>query len=167
MRKVLMIIGLAFLAGCASIYGNTSVMKQPLTSVTYYGYTKYRITKVKDSTNQVPERFLVAIKLFTNSKLSKVGLLAQDDSQSTRDVEIVVTSYRMRGSLVRFFGGALSGQEDRVESTVTVRDAKSLEAIGEVTVTSHSRLAIGNEDSLAEMHAEEIANFLGGGKTNK
>lgn len=162
-----MIIGLAFLVGCASIYGNTSGVKQPLTLVTFDGYTKYRITEVKDSTNQVPERFLIAIKLFTNSKLDKVGLLAQDDSQSTRDVEIVVTSYRMRGSVVRVLWGALSGQEDRVESTVTVREAKTLEAIGELTVISHSRLAIGNEDTLAEMHAEEIANFLGGGKAKK
>ena len=49
---------------------------------------------------------------------------------------------------------------DEVESTVRVINNKTEQVVGESIVTSHELMALGGQDDIAWMHAEEIADFL-------
>ena len=67
----------------------------------------------------------------------------------------------MRSGFNRMLFGLMAGK-DGITSTVTILDSKTGEVIGETDVNTYNVLAIGGEQDIARMHAEEIAKFLSG-----
>lgn len=151
------------LVGCAS----STVVKQPLqpskeaTPVA----TKYSIGKISAQTSDAPEHFLAAVKGHLKLELSKHGLLATEDAIAPYDTVITVNSYRMRSGFSRAMFGVLAGK-DGIDSTVTVTDSKTGRVVGESQVSSYNMMAVGGEDDVARMHAQEIAKFLSGSSKN-
>jgi hypothetical protein len=59
--------------------------------------------------------------------------------------------------------GIFAGK-DGVDSTVDVVDARTGKVVGSSTVSSYNVMAVGEQEDVARMHAEEIARFLSGEK---
>jgi hypothetical protein len=168
MRKALIVLSsLLMLAGC----GSSHVVKQPLqmsaqpsgTSTPFEA--RYDVAEIKSSINPeddvIPEHLLAAIKGHLKAQLAKRGLLAASDAEEVYDVGINVTYYRMRGGFVRYMFGVFAGK-DGIDSIVTVKQRGSGQLVGESNVSTFNLTAIGSEDDVARMHAEEIAAFLAG-----
>ena len=151
------------LVGCAS----STVVRQPLqlSKEITPAATKYSVGKISTQTSDAPEHFLAAVKGHLKLELSKHGLLANEDSIDPYETVITVNSYRMRSGFSRAMFGVFAGK-DGIDSTVTVTDSKSGRVIGESQVSSYNMMAVGGEDDVARMHAEEIAKFLSSGNKN-
>lgn len=159
--KRMLLFGLGLLlAGCASSH----VDKKPIEPVTGLSQVKYSIKNIEDKSEKiVPEHFLESIKGYLKAEMKKRNMLAEEELETNRDVVIQVTYYRMRSGFTRMMFGVMAGK-DGVASTVTVLDAKTGEEIGASEVNTYNVLAVGGEQDVARMHAEEIANFLDGKK---
>ena len=156
MKRILM-LGLALLVtACAS----THVVTKPMEPVTESSQAKYSVRSIEDkSENTVPEHFLEAIKGYLKAELKKRNMIADENSAPHWELAIQVTYYRMRSGFTRMMFGIMAGK-DGVTSTVNVLNAKTGEVIGTCDVDTYNVLAVGGEQDVARMHAEEIANFL-------
>ena len=159
LRKHLPMLGIVLLAGCAS----TATVVQTLDAPTEAGREtqRYSIQDIKSHTREAPQHFLVAVKSYLEQELTKRNLLA--DSGAPRKVEIIITDYRMRSGFTRQMFGIFAGK-DGVVSKVQVFDTSSGKVIGASEVDSYNLMAIGEQEDIARMHAEEIAEFLAGEK---
>jgi len=130
--------------------------------VTGSSQAKYSVRSIEDkSENTVPEQFLEAIKGYLKAELKKRDMIAEEKSVPDRELAIQVTYYRMRSGFTRMMFGVMAGK-DGVTSTVNVLNAKTGEILGTSGVDTYNVLAVGGEQDVARMHAEEIANFLAG-----
>jgi hypothetical protein len=111
----------------------------------------------------VPEAFVSNVQGRLDAELKERGLLG-DDKSATHRVQVRITEYRMRHGVARVMLGVLAGK-DGVKSTVKVLDRKTGELIGESDVSTFNAAAIGGPGSIAEMHGEEIVDFLAGNRT--
>ena len=156
--KTLAGVALAFLlAAC----GSTSVVKQPVAAMpatSSYSVGTLTIATPKDG-DQPPETFMSTLQGHVRSELGKEGRLAATGDTASAQVDVKVTSYRMRSAFSRFMFGFLAGQ-DGVDSEVTIKDAKTGEVLGSSTVKSYNATTIVGEDGVARMHGQEIAKFV-------
>lgn len=157
--KGFFILGLALLVtGCASSH----VVTKPMEPATGSSQETYFISTIDDkSEHVVPEHFLEAIRGYLKAELTKRNMIAEDKSVADRELQIQVTYYRMRSGFTRMMFGVMAGK-DGVTSTVNVLNAKTGEVIGTSDVNTYNVMAVGGEQDVARMHAEEIAKFLGG-----
>ncbi len=142
-----------FLVGC----GSSKMVKQPIEGTAQL--SKYEINKIKCETEGVPEHFLSAVQGHLKAELSKRSLLSNEANSTSNKVDITVVSYRMRSGFSRMMFGVFAGK-DGIESTVKVLEPATGKVIGESNVSSFNVTAVGNEDDIARMHAQEIAKFL-------
>jgi hypothetical protein len=116
---------------------------------------KYNVSPITYS--QISGRVDPAIIARVESQLS--GNLKDNNLLSTGPeaykVTIDLQKYRTKNGSLRFFTGALSGEE-YLESKVTVRDSRG-NSVGEVVIYSHNVSAL---NTLASQHASAIYNFL-------
>jgi len=158
MKKLLILLAIGLMFGCASSH----VVKKPVTSFTAAYDARYLIKKIEDRSRRiVPGHFLDAIKGYLKVELSKRNILAHKTASSYREIKILITHYRMRSGFNRMLFGPMAGK-DEITSTVTISDSKTGAVIGESDVNTYNVLAIGGEQDIARMHAEEIAKFLSG-----
>lgn len=157
MKRIIMLLVLAFMfIGCAS----STVIKEPIKSSTEVEQAKYVIKNIEDKSEKVaPEHFLHSIEGYLKAELKNRGIAAEDEVEINREVNIEITYYRMRSGFSRVMIGAMAGK-DRVTSKVTVLDSKTGEVLGASEVDTYNVTAVADEQDVAKMHAEEIADFL-------
>ena len=73
-------------------------------------------------------------------------------------IDIKVIEFRMRSGVTRMMFGIFAGK-DGIASEVSVRDS-SQKVLGSSTVSTFNVMAVGGEEDIARMHAEEIARTL-------
>ena len=156
LNALLVTMGLVLLGGCGS---SASVVKPVEKTGTVVA--KFHIDPIEDHTGQsIPKHFVGAVQDYLESDLTKRNLLAAQ-ADSAPHVHVELTSYRMRSGFNRAFFGVMAGK-DGVASKVTVRDPDGGRVLGESDVSSFNVSAIGSDDDIARMHAEEITKFLTG-----
>jgi hypothetical protein len=123
--------------------------------------TKFHLDPIEDHSGKaVPTHFLAAVRGYLESDLTQRSLLAADGDTAAH-VRIDVTNYRMRSGFNRAIFGVMAGK-DGIESKVTVLDPGAKETVGETNVSTFNVAAIGGEEDIARMHANEITRFLTG-----
>lgn len=154
-----MLLGIA-LAAC----GSSSKITKPIEQATEIGPVKFKVGEISDGSGKaVPSHILAALRGHLESQLTKRNLLAADaSSERVVDVAIDITGYRMRSGVMRGMFGMMAGK-DGMDSKITATAATDpTRVLGESTVSSYNIMAVGGEDDIPRMHAEEIAKFLAG-----
>lgn len=161
-RYLVLPVFIGALVGCAS----TTEIRQPLeTPLTSDGRAhQYLIDSIGNTTADAPPHFVNAVKSYLEQNLRKRSILSVDKEGQDRKVRITITSYRMRSGFTRQMFGFFAGK-DGVESTVDVVDARTGKVIGSSIVSSYNVTAVGDQEDIARMHANEINKFLAGEKT--
>jgi hypothetical protein len=155
---VVLISGL--LAACGSSQSVVKQMDRPATVV-----ARFHLDSIEDRSGEsAPGQFLASIQGYLESDLKQQNLLAADVDRAPR-AHIEVTNYRMRGGITRAMFGAMAGK-DGVESKVTVLAPGSDQVIGASDVSTFNIMAFGGPDDIARMHADKIAAFLAGDKSD-
>jgi hypothetical protein len=157
MRRAFAILAVSVLVAAC---GSTSQIRQPVEPVT----AANAVFAVEKPVNAVPkdgdqpaEHFLSAVASYLKSELSKNGRLAKDGDDALK-IDIKVTEFRMRSGVTRMMFGAFAGK-DGIASEVSVRDGSG-KVIGSSAVSTFNIMAVGGEEDIARMHAEEIAKTL-------
>ena len=157
MRRVLVVLVLsAMLAAC----GSTSQIRQPvepMNAANAVFTVEKPVNAVPKDGDQPAEHFLSAITSYLRSELAKNGRLAKE-GQDALKIDIKVTEFRMRSGVTRMMFGIFAGK-DGIASEVSVRDS-SQKVLGGSTVSTYNVMAVGGEEDIARMHAEEIAKTL-------
>lgn len=142
--------------------GSSSTAIQPLgaASGTAMGSTpsKYVAGTVSPGKTEIPTHIVNAVTGHLTAELKKRGLDAVDAQDAIR-IDATTTYYRMRSGFSRMMVGILAGK-DGIEADVKLVDAKTNQAVGEFKVKSYNMTAVGGEDDVARMLAEEIAKAL-------
>lgn len=162
MRKYLTFpVFVVALVGCASSTEIRQTLENPLTGDGRVH--RYMVDTLGNTTADAPPHFVNAIKSYLEQDLRKRSMLSSEKEAPDRKVSIIVTSYRMRSGFTRQMFGIFAGK-DGVDSTVDVVDARTGKVVGSSTVSSYNVMAVGEQEDVARMHAEEIARFLSGEK---
>lgn len=93
------------------------------------------------------------------NELSKANRLAASGQTDAVAIDIKIVAYRMRSGFSRMMFGVLAGK-DGIESEVTMRDPKTGAVLGSSTVSTFNVMAVGGQEDVARMHAEEIGKFV-------
>lgn len=157
MRRALATLVISVLiAAC----GSTSQIRQPIEPVsaaTAVFTVEKPVNAVPRDSDQPAEHFLSAITSYLRSELAKNNRLAKEGEEALK-IDIKVTEFRMRSGVTRMMFGLLAGK-DGIASEVSVRDS-SQKVLGSSTVSTFNVMAVGGEEDIARMHAEEIAKTL-------
>jgi hypothetical protein len=146
----------ALLAAC----GSTSQIRQPVEPVsaaTAAFSVEQPVNAVPKDSDQPAEHFLTAVASYLKSELAKNGRLAKESDDALK-IDIKVTEFRMRSGVTRMMFGVFAGK-DGIASEVSVRDSAQ-KVLGSSTVSTFNVMAVGGEEDIARMHAEEIAKTL-------
>lgn len=148
-----------FLGGCAS---STRVQQDIGERVSVDGRVYvYSISDFASTTTDAPPHFVTAVKSYLEQDLLQRAMLSSEGMAADREVQVTLTSYRMRSGFNRAMFGVLAGK-DGVESTVRVVDLSTGELLGTSNVSSFNIMAIGQQEDIARMHGKEIGKFLAG-----
>lgn len=157
MRRALAISAISVLiAAC----GSTSQIRQPvepMSAATAVFTVEKPVNAVPRDSDQPPEHFLGAVASYLKTELARNGRLAKEGDDALK-IDIKVTEFRMRSGVSRMMFGILAGK-DGIASEVSVRD-NAQKVIGSSTVSTFNVMAVGSEEDIARMHAEEIAKTL-------
>ena len=155
MRTIVIIILLLTLSACSS----STKISQPIPRelITNSENGGYSAVEIDADSMETPRSFLNAVSRYLQEELVKRSLLNKDNS--LYKITVQVTKFNVNTGASREILGALAGP-DEVESTVRVINNKTEQVVGESIVTSHELMALGGQDDIAWMHAEEIADFL-------
>lgn len=157
MRRALAIFVISVLVAAC---GSTSQIRQPVEPVsaaTAVFSVEKPVNAVPRDSDQPAEHFLNAITSYLKSELAKNGRLAKEGDEALR-IDIKVTEFRMRSGVSRMMFGIFAGK-DGIASEVSVRDS-SQKVLGSSTVSTFNVMAVGGDEDIARMHAEEIAKTL-------
>jgi hypothetical protein len=156
-RILLFVSGAMLLSACG---GNVKVA-MPMNQSAEQKMTdqKAAVRMVKASAADVPSHFLLAVKGHVENELNRRGMLANGSADSAHQIDVNVTYYRMRTGFTRMMFGVLAGK-DGIEGDVTVHDAATGEVISRLTASSFNIMAVGSEDDVARMFAEQVAMAL-------
>lgn len=159
MNKLLLSVFLALivlLSGCA-----TSMQVQTEHKPTIGEKFKYQIiTKA-----EVTEEALGILRSRLNGQLSNSGQLAGNADGGAAQVDVTITSYRMRHGATRAMVGIFAGT-DNMASTVTIKDPKTNSVKAQFEVGSRNATAWGTSRGMIEDHADQIAKYLTTGRAN-
>ena len=157
MRRVMvLLVASVLVAAC----GSTSQIRQPVEPVSAANavfVVEKPVNAAPKDGDQPPEHFLNAIASYLKTELEKSGRLAKEGDNALA-IDIKVTEFRMRSGFTRGMFGMFAGK-DGIASDVSVRDGAG-KVIGNSTVSTYNVMAIGGEEDIARMHAEEIAKTL-------
>lgn len=152
------------LAATLTACGSSSQITKPIEPAVVAGPVKFHVGEITDESGKaVPAHIIAALRGHLDSQLSKRNLLS-DGAPGIRivDVAIEITGYRMRSGVMRGMFGIMAGK-DGMDSKITATAAdQPATVLGESTVSSYNVMAVGGEDDIPRMHAEEIAKFLAG-----
>lgn len=157
MRRALVIFAISVVVAAC---GSTSQIRQPVEPVsaaTAVFSVEKPVNAVPRDSDQPAEHFLNAITSYLKSELAKNGRLAKEGDDALK-IDIKVTEFRMRSGVSRMMFGIFAGK-DGIASEVSVRDS-SQKVLGSSTVSTFNVMAVGGEEDIARMHAEEIAKTL-------
>jgi hypothetical protein len=157
MHRALTIFAISFLVAAC---GSTSQIRQPVEPVsaaTAVFSVEKPVNAVPRDSDQPAEHFLSAITSYLKSELAKNGRLAKEGDDALK-IDIKVIEFRMRSGVSRMMFGIFAGK-DGIASEVSVRDS-SQKVLGSSTVSTFNVMAVGGEEDIARMHAEEIAKTL-------
>lgn len=157
MRRAFAILAISVLVAAC---GSTSQIRQPVEPVsaaTAVFSVEKPVNAVPKDGDQPAEHFLTAITSYLKSELAKSGRLAKEGDDALK-IDIKVTEFRMRSGVSRMMFGMFAGK-DGIASEVTVRDS-SQKVLGSSTVSTFNVMAVGGEEDIARMHAQEIAKTL-------
>jgi hypothetical protein len=157
MRRALAILAVSVLVAAC---GSTSQIRQPvepMSAATAVFTVEKPVNAVPKDSDQPAEHFLGAITSYLRSELAKNGRLAKEGEDALK-IDIKVTEFRMRSGVSRMMFGIFAGK-DGIASEVSVRDS-SQKVLGSSTVSTYNVMAVGGEEDIARMHAEEIAKTL-------
>lgn len=157
MRRALAILALSVLVTAC---GSTSQIRQPVEPVsaaTAVFSVEKPVNAVPKDSDQPAEHFLAAVTSYLKSELAKNGRLAKEGDDALK-IDIKVTEFRMRSGVTRMMFGLFAGK-DGIASEVSVRDSAQ-RLLGSSTVSTFNVMAVGGEEDIARMHAEEIARTL-------
>jgi hypothetical protein len=155
-RVIVLLLTSVFIAAC----GSTSQIRQPVEPVTAANavfLVEKPLNAVPKDSDQPPEHFLNAVASYLKTELAKNNRLAKE-GENALAIDIKVTEFRMRSGITRGMFGIFAGK-DGIASEVSVREASG-KVIGNSTVSTFNVMAIGGEEDIARMHAEEIAKTL-------
>ena len=149
--------GLLFLTGC----GSNSTVVQPLSAATALGGppAHYVAGQFSAGKTEIPTHIIEAIKGHLDAELRKRGLAAATDEKNVVRIDSTATYYRMRSGVSRMMFGILAGK-DGVECDVQLVNRETGQSVGQLKVSSYNMLAVGGEDDVARMLAEEIAKVI-------
>jgi Domain of unknown function (DUF4410) len=156
---LLPLIALVFaLTGC----GSSSSVIQPMPKATAMGEApaKYFAGEFSPGTTEIPSHIIAAIKGHLDATLQKNAIGAPADYTNRLRIDGTVTYYRMRSGFSRMMFGAMAGK-DGVECDIALIDAAG-QTVGKLKVESHNLMAVGSEDDVARMLAEETVKAIRG-----
>ncbi len=157
MRRIIAVFAIsALVAAC----GSTSQIRQPIEPVsaaTAVFSVDKPVNAVPKDSDQPAEHFLNAMTSYLKNELAKNGRLAKEGDDALK-VDIKVTEFRMRSGISRMMFGILAGK-DGIASEVSVRDSPQ-KVLGSSTVSTFNVMAVGGEEDIALMHAEESTKTL-------
>ena len=159
LKKILLLplIALVFaLTGC----GSSSSVVQPIPKATAMGEApvKYFAGEFSPGDTTIPSHILNAIKGHLDATLQKNALGAQPDYANRLRIDGTVTYYRMRSGFTRMMFGVFAGK-DGVECEIRLIDPAG-QTVGKLKVESHNLMAVGSEDDVARMVAEETVKAI-------
>ena len=157
MRRAIVILAISVLVAAC---GSTSQIRQPIEPVsaaTAVFSVEKPVNAVPRESDQPAEHFLSTITSYLRTELAKNGRLAKEGDDALK-IDIKVMEFRMRSGVSRMMFGIFAGK-DGIASEVSVRDS-SQKVLGSSTVSTFNVMAVGGEEDIARMHAEEIAKTL-------
>lgn len=159
LKKLLLtpLIALIFvLTGC----GSSSSVMQPMPKATAMGEApaKYFAGEFSPGSTDIPSHILNAIKGHLDATLQKNALAAQSEYVNRLRIDGTVTYYRMRSGFSRMMFGVFAGK-DGVECEIRLIDPAG-KTVGKLKVESHNMMAVGSEDDVARMLAEETVKAI-------
>jgi hypothetical protein len=147
-----------FLSGC----GSSSTAIQPMPDATPMGAgspARYAAGTLSAGSTEIPAHVAQAVTGHLDSELRKRGLASAADDGNAIRIDATATYYRMRSGFSRMMVGMLAGK-DGIKCDVQLVDKKSGKTVGKFQVSSYNLTAVGGEDDVARMLAEEIAKAL-------
>lgn len=147
---VILVAGLLSSIGCAGTSSNVRSDNRVAQADTF----RYEMDNYGGMT---PE----ARSIFDARLRSRLGTRLADASDKT--LKVRVTYYRMRHGAARALVGIMAGQ-DRITSEASIVDASGA-ILGSLSVDSKNPTALFTSRGLIEAHADEIADYILGGKT--
>lgn len=155
MNKIIKAAVLCSVVLLASCGGNAKVTKSFDNSAkAQVASQKMDVRNISTSVPDAPEHFLAAVKGHLKNELRKRGLLS--DHGDAHQIDLNVTYYRMRSGFTRMMFGMFAGK-DGIEAEIEIKNADSGKVLSALTASSYNITAIGNEDDVARMFAEEAA----------
>lgn len=118
---------------------------------------RYTAGTMTAGSTDIPTHIIKAVTGHLDSALRKQGLAAEGEAGIR--IDATTTYYRMRSGFSRMMVGALAGK-DGIKAEITLVDKKSGSPVGKFQVSSYNVTAIGGEDDVARMLAEEIVKAL-------
>jgi hypothetical protein len=153
MKKIIIAaVALFVLSAC----GSSTAVKNQLNFGANAGAVKYKIAPITHDkiAGNVDEKITDRIVSQLTEILQGQNML-QAGSGQAYTVAIDLVQYRVKNGSLRFFTGAMSGEEF-IESVVTVKDSSG-KSFGSATVRTYNVSAF---NTMAAQHAKEIAAFL-------
>jgi PBP1b-binding outer membrane lipoprotein LpoB len=155
MKKIITtiaLLALTVLCGC----GSSATVKEHL-NFGNNASVKYKIADIKTDKvkNPVDGRVKDRIIEPIDKALTRKNMLQTNSSDKAYTVTIDITGYRMKNGALRYFTGAMSGEEF-IDSVVTVTD-NSGKTVGQANIHTYN---LSGFNTMAASHGKEIANFL-------
>ena len=120
---------------------------------------KYVAGTLSPGTTDIPTHIVRAVTGHLDAELRKRNLAPGSEADDAIRIDATATYYRMRSGFARMGFGMLAGK-DGIRCDVQLVHQKSGKPIGQFQVSSYNLTAIGGEDDVARMLAEEIAKAL-------
>lgn len=150
-----LILASLLLGGCAGTSLRVQTAYQP-----DYGD---KLTYVVVPKVEVSDEALSILRQELDSQLQSKGLLAASPTEARKSVEISITNYYMRHGATRALVGIMAGA-DNMQSSVQVKDRKTLAVVGEFAVESKNPSAWGTSRGMIMEHADKIVEYLRSGR---
>lgn len=148
---------LLFLSGC----GSNSTAIQPIPAAAPMGNmpASYVAGNISPGKTGIPTHIVNAVKGHLDSELRKRGLSPASGSEGSVRIDATTTYYRMRSGFARMAVGMFAGK-DGIACDVQLVNVASGQPTARFNVSSYNLTAIGGEDDVARLLAEEIAKAL-------
>jgi hypothetical protein len=146
-----------------SACGGSSTAIQPMpntaTGAGSSGPAKYAAGTLSAGKTEIPAHIVSAVTGHLDAELRKRNLAPVSETDRTIRIDATATYYRMRSGFSRMMVGIFAGK-DGIECDVHLVDKASGQEIGQFKVKSYNLTAVGGEDDVARLLADEIVKAL-------